>query len=108
MNKLKEIVLAGLVALVLGGCAAMPRENSKDAAWKPGVTETETGYYAIGCSKGMHVGLARNLAEDKARHELARYFSTSNPYAIQIKSSRVAEYHTNSDGQTCAKVEIEK
>ncbi len=64
--------LAGIVALV--GCSAAP-DACRSACPRPAWVDTPPTLGAIGIKKGINTGMARKLATDEGRQEIARQIS---------------------------------
>ena len=114
MNKLKNTIASGLTALVLAsGCATTgTATRNTEPMWKPGVTDTGSGYEGIGCMNSRNLSLARTAASMRARANIMQYVkgvtetegnTTTSRASGSLYGSRVVDTQFGDNG-VCVKV----
>jgi hypothetical protein len=70
---MKKILIATLTLAFLASCSSSEGQLcNNDACPSPSWTESPPALGAVGMAKGINVAMAKKLAVDNARHELAR------------------------------------
>jgi hypothetical protein len=92
VNVGRKIATAISIPVIIAGCAttSIPTEKGLE----PGIKTTQNKVCATSCLKTTNISIGRTMAEDRARHELFKYFKNvdSNLYSGIFSGARIEQY----------------
>ena len=94
---MKKMILTGLAALALSGCAT---------TLKPEVKEINNGIFARSCTDTGDVSMKRDISEHQAKAMIADYLTEGKGGMVDI-SGTITRYKRNGD-EICAEVYLKR
>jgi hypothetical protein len=103
----KKIVTgAAIIGITSCSAANYNTQPQIETNWKPGISQTETGYEVVDCAKGFDKRFTMELAADNVRHRINRLFDAEETGSVNL-ASYASQYKFNDSGhEVCYKIII--